>query len=48
MLLYGTVSLEVFGHLQFALDDASPMFELMLTDLAPMIGLEYPLPERSS
>lgn len=47
VLLYGTVSLEVFGHLKFALDDASPMFELMLADLAPMIGLEYPLPERS-
>jgi AcrR family transcriptional regulator len=46
VLLYGTVSLEVFGHLKFALDDASPMFELMLSDLAPMIGLEYPLPER--
>jgi Tetracyclin repressor-like, C-terminal domain len=46
VLLYGTVSLEVFGHLKFALDDASPMFELMLADLAPMIGLEYPLPER--
>jgi AcrR family transcriptional regulator len=43
VLLYGTVSLEVFGHLKFALDDAAPMFELMLTSLAPMIGLEYPL-----
>jgi AcrR family transcriptional regulator len=47
VLLYGTVSLEVFGHMRFALDDASPMFELMLADLAPMIGLRYPLPERS-
>jgi len=47
--LYGTVSLEVFGHLRFALDDAAPLFELMLADLAAMIGLEYPLPgaERS-
>jgi AcrR family transcriptional regulator len=44
VLLYGTVSLEVFGHLRFALDDASPMFELMLAELAPMIGLRYPLP----
>jgi AcrR family transcriptional regulator len=43
VLLYGTVSLEVFGHLKFALDDSAPMFELMLTDLAAMIGLEYPL-----
>jgi AcrR family transcriptional regulator len=44
VLLYGTVSLEVFGHLRFALDDAAPMFELMLSDLAPLVGLEYPLP----
>jgi AcrR family transcriptional regulator len=43
VLLYGTVSLEAFGHMRFALDDASPMFELMLTDMAPMIGLRYPL-----
>lgn len=44
VLLYGTVSLEVFGHLRFALEDSAPLFELMLTDLATMIGLEYPLP----
>ncbi len=44
VLLYGTVSLEAFGHMKFALDDASPMFELMLTDLAQMIGLEYHWP----
>ena len=44
-LLYGTVSLEVFGHLKFALDDSEPMFELVLTDLAAMIGLDYPSPE---
>jgi len=48
VLLYGTVSLEVFGHLRFALDDPSPMFELMLADMAPMIGLPYPLPQRSA
>jgi AcrR family transcriptional regulator len=48
VLLYGTVSLEAFGHMKFALDDASPMFELMLSDLAPMVGLEYPLPARSA
>jgi AcrR family transcriptional regulator len=47
VLLYGAVSLEVFGHLRFALDDPSPMFELMLADLAPMIGLPYPLPGRA-
>jgi AcrR family transcriptional regulator len=43
VLLYGTVSLEAFGHLKFALDDTSPMFELMLADLAPMMGLDYPV-----
>ncbi len=40
--LYGTVTLEVFGHMRFALDDPAQMFELMLTDLAAMIGLSYP------
>ena len=44
VLLYGTVSLEVFGHLRFALADAEPMFEMVLTDMAPMIGLKYPPP----
>ncbi len=48
VLLYGTVSLEAFGHMRFALDDASPMFELMLSDLAPMIGLRYPLGRQTS
>jgi AcrR family transcriptional regulator len=48
VLLYGTVSLEAFGHMRFALDDASPMFELMLSDLAPMMGLEYPLRHREA
>jgi AcrR family transcriptional regulator len=43
--LYGTVTLEVFGHMRFALDDPAQMFELMLTDLAAMIGLRYPRPE---
>jgi hypothetical protein len=43
-LLYGAVSMEVFGHLGFALDDPAPMFELTLTDLARLVGLEYPLP----
>ena len=40
--LYGIVSLEVFGHLGFALDDGRPMFELMLSEMAPQLGLEYP------
>jgi AcrR family transcriptional regulator len=31
--LYGGVTIEVFGHLGFALDDAEPMFEAMLADM---------------
>jgi AcrR family transcriptional regulator len=42
--LYGMVSLEVFGHLRFALDDAAPMFEITLGELADLVALEYPLP----
>lgn len=42
--LYGIVSLEVFGHLHFALDDAAPMFEYTLSELAEMVGLAYPPP----
>src|SRR5512139_3827821 len=38
--LQGLVSLEVFGHLDFALDDPAPMFDRTLIDLAAMIGLE--------
>jgi AcrR family transcriptional regulator len=48
VLLYGTVSLEAFGHMKFALDDASPMFELMLADMAPMLGLSAPLQTQSA
>jgi AcrR family transcriptional regulator len=44
VLLYGAVAMEVFGHMDFALDDSGPMFELTLTDLAVKVGLEYPLP----
>jgi AcrR family transcriptional regulator len=40
--LYGIVSLEVFGHLGFALDDAAPMFELALAETAPLLGVQYP------
>jgi len=42
--LYGMVSLEVFGHLHFALDDAAPMFEITLGELAGLVALDYPLP----
>ncbi len=31
--LYGAVTIEVFGHLGFALEDAEPMFEAMLADM---------------
>ncbi len=31
--LYGGVTIEVFGHLGFALDDPEPMFEAMLADM---------------
>ena len=44
--LYGMVSLEVFGHLHFALEDAAPMFEITLGELAKLVNLEYPPPER--
>jgi AcrR family transcriptional regulator len=42
--LYGMVSLEVFGHLHFALDDAAPMFDITLAELAELVGLHYPPP----
>ncbi|NKZ07013.1 TetR/AcrR family transcriptional regulator [Actinomadura latina] len=42
--LQGGVSLEVFGHLAFALDDAAPMFELMLADISTDLGLTYTPP----
>jgi AcrR family transcriptional regulator len=40
--LYGIVSMEVFGHLGFALDDPGPIFEITLAELAGLLGLEYP------
>jgi AcrR family transcriptional regulator len=42
MRLYGAVSMEVFGHLGFALEDPAPMFEIVLAELAVLVGLEYP------
>jgi hypothetical protein len=44
MLLYGAVAMEVFGHLSFALDDPSAMFDLTIGDIAALVGLVYPLP----
>jgi AcrR family transcriptional regulator len=43
-LLYGAVSMEVFGHMRFALTDPAPMFEITLGALAALVGLQYPLP----
>jgi AcrR family transcriptional regulator len=43
-VLYGAVAMEVFGHMNFALEDPAPMFELTLTELAGLVGLGYPLP----
>ncbi len=40
--LYGMVSLEVFGHLGWVLDDAEPLFEMTMKELLPILGLEYP------
>jgi AcrR family transcriptional regulator len=44
VLLYGAVAMEVFGHLGFAFDDPSAMFEFTLTDIAALVGLCYPMP----
>ena len=43
VLLYGAVSMEVFGHLSFALDDGAAMFEITLSDLAELVCLRHPL-----
>lgn len=37
--LYGMVSLEVFGHLGFALDDPSAMFAYTIAELQDLLGL---------
>jgi AcrR family transcriptional regulator len=47
VLLYGAVAMEAFGHLGFALDDPTPMFEYTLADLARLVGLEYPVATES-
>jgi AcrR family transcriptional regulator len=39
--LQGFVSLEAFGHLSFALDDAGQMLELTLAEIGPRLGLTY-------
>ncbi len=37
--LYGTVTLEAFGHLSWALSDTQPLFEAMLADNAAELGV---------
>jgi len=44
VLLYGAVSMEVFGHLSFALEDPEPFFSITLSDMAALVGLRYRLP----
>ena len=41
--LFGAVTLEVFGHLGFALTDPEPMFEAMLADMRRLLS-QPPLP----
>jgi AcrR family transcriptional regulator len=36
--IYGTVAMDVFGHLSWAVTDANPMFEEMLRGLAVRVG----------
>ncbi|WP_030173163.1 TetR/AcrR family transcriptional regulator [Spirillospora albida] len=43
--LQGSVSLEVFGHLEFALRDAGPMFELMMREISSELDITYRPPE---
>ncbi len=43
-VLYGAVAMEVFGHMRFALEDPAPMFDFILSDMATLVGLRYPLP----
>jgi len=40
--LYGTVTLEAFGHLHWAMDDTRTLFESMLADSAAEMGLAPP------
>lgn len=43
--LYGMVSMEVFGHLAFALTDPGPVFEQTLREILALLGAD-PLPAR--
>jgi hypothetical protein len=50
MRLYGAVTMEGFGQLAFALEDAEPLFELELADLGELLGVgdAYSPPRRPS
>jgi AcrR family transcriptional regulator len=37
--LYGLVTMEIFGHVHYLMEDAEPFFEAELADLGRMIGL---------
>lgn len=39
--IYGLISLEVFGHLGFALTDVTPMYDAMMAELAARLGLAW-------
>lgn len=39
--IYGLISLEVFGHLRFALSDVAPMYDSLLAELAARLGLPW-------
>ncbi len=42
--LYGSVTMEIFGHLKFAVADAEPVFEAELAEAARALGLDEPPP----
>lgn len=46
--IYGLISLEVFGHLRFALTDVAPMYDSLLAELAARLGLSWREEFRSS
>jgi hypothetical protein len=39
MRLYGAVTMEGFGQIAFAVEDAEPLFELELAELGQMLGV---------
>lgn len=38
--LYGMVAMEIFGHVAFLVEDAEPLFEAELADMARTVGLK--------